>query len=814
MQDASIERLAKIISEPQGGDKRRPTFHLHIGLEEGWFSLFLLATVVYSAIWSVQAAQWVDHLNILSLTTAFGLVGGVIAAKQQRLPRLPVHLIAIVLGLLLAFWQTAGADYAGSTTAFANAMHQWLVTAFSGATNEDDSIFLFFITALGFVLAYTSAWLVYRTRSPWLMITANAVVLLINLSNIDAGYIVFLVVFLMASLLLLLRFNLHESIRRWKRQGLRYADDLGWDVMQAGALISIGILIFSWLLPSDYTNAAAAQIWNSDSNPWVQIQNDWNRLISVGGPFNLANHGNFRDTLVLGGNPNLNNDVVFTVQSDNSSAGEYLETLSYETYDGRGWSNGQTYSVSLRANQSVPPEGALEHTAQQVITVVNPPGEQYPYLLGPSQIASTDQPAQVLVSNSTGSVITFLRKSGRLVAGEHYTVVSYISSADEKTLRTVPFPKDAPQLPTSHDTLPPVTYYDPNILGTYLQLPRSLDPNILTLAKHITANYPTMYDKAVALQDYLHNTFTYNVNIQLPPGEEGVSWFLFNSGRQGFCNYFATAMAIMARWLGMPARVVAGYTNGQFDANHTHRIIRGTDAHAWTQIYFAGYGWVNFEPSASFSTFNRPAPGQFPGGSSTVSPGGLGKPSGTKKPSRPEITDTGGNSPTTTSAQTQAQWGQRVGLTLGGVILLVLFSAILFSLWWRRLFRGYSLSAQLYGRLCLLANWAGITLERSQTPYESIHALTAAAPEEAVPLERLGDIYVRERWADPASAEHPRSTGEVGELPDLWKRLQPRFFLYVLRHPHFLRWLPARTWGLLSTLWTRWRAHRRFENED
>src|SRR6266568_1403715 len=354
MRDAAVERLSNIISDKRpdgrgGGNgknaqPRKSNFRVHISLDEGWFSLFLLATVVYTTIWCVQAADWVDHLGVLTLTTLLGLITGVVAAKQQRLPRLTVHLMAVLLALLLAYWQTADAFYGGNVSALANGMQRWFATVVAGGVGEDDSIFLFLIIALGFLLAYTSAWLLYRTRNPWLLIVVNAVVLLINLSNIDAGYIVFLVVFLMASLLLLLRFNLYESVKRWRRQGLRYADDLGWDVMQAGALISIGILIFSWLLPSDYTNAAAAQIWNSDSDPWVQIQNDWNRLISVGGPFNLAYHGNFRDTLVLGGNPNLNNDVVFTVQSDNSSSDEYLETLSYETYDGRGWSNGQTYN--------------------------------------------------------------------------------------------------------------------------------------------------------------------------------------------------------------------------------------------------------------------------------------------------------------------------------------------------------------------------------------------------------------------------------------------------------------------------------------
>ncbi len=253
MRDAAVERLVKIISEKNDDDSggkgfrsRRP-LEVHIGLAEGWFSLFLVAIVVYSAIWCVQSAGWVEHLNILTLTTALGLIGGVLAAKQQRFSRLLIHCSAIGFGLLLAFWQTAGAFYAGSTAEFVRALQSWFVTITHNGSTSDDSIFLFFIVTLGFILAYTSAWLVYRTRSPWLMIVANAVVLLINLSNVDAGYTIFLVVFLIAALLLLLRFNLYESVKRWQRQGLRYADDIGWDVMQAGALLSIGILIFSWL---------------------------------------------------------------------------------------------------------------------------------------------------------------------------------------------------------------------------------------------------------------------------------------------------------------------------------------------------------------------------------------------------------------------------------------------------------------------------------------------------------------------------------------------------------------------------------------
>ncbi len=824
MQDAAVDRLTNLISDTDtrkksGGTgnsknaRSRKPIRLHLGLNEGWFSLILLATVVYSTIWCVQAADWVDNLGILTLTTAVGLIIGVIAAKQRRFPRLSIHIAATLFGLLLAFWQTAGAYYDGNLVAFVHGIQQWIITAFVGGSSNDDSIFLFFITALGFVLAYTSAWLVYRTRNVWLMILANAVVLLINLNNIDFGYVVFLLVFLFASLLLVLRLNLYESVQRWERQGLRYGEDLTWDIMQAGALISLGILILSWLLPWGYTNSTAALIWSNDQNPLVQIENTWNRIIAVNNNSNPVNHGNFQDTLTLGGNPNLSNDIVFKVEFDDPD--QYLETLSYDTYDGRSWSNGPTYTIPLNTNNQTVNESSVVHLIKQKVTVINPPGEQSPYILGASQIASVDQPSQILTSKNTGSEIALLGKDGKLTSGEQYTASSYISSADINSLETVLFPANAPTFPANYGGSYPITYYDPSILATYLQVPQSLDPRILKLAQQITASATSMYDKATLLETYFHS-YTYDVNISLPSGKEGVSWFLFDSGHRGFCNYFATSMTMMARLLGMPARVVAGYTNGQYDNVHHLNIIRGNDAHLWTQIYFAGYGWVNFEPSASFSPFNRPLTSQItPGGTNGLPGGSGGGNKGKPRKQQSPIIDNSGNNSVSTSTATSgaALLTKQVSLVLGSIVLLILFALILFRIWWRRLFRNYRLSTQIYGRICLLAAWAGISLEPSQTPYEYIGSVAEVTPQDATALQRFGDIYVREIWADPSSADHPRRTGEVNEIPSLWKDIQPHLFLYMLRHPRFLRRIPARITRSLRQSRTQRRAKRALDED-
>lgn len=798
MQNATVDRLSKIIAkerphpEDNGGRNRRVQQQLsnifaHLRLAEGWFSFVLLALVVYSTIWSVQAVGWVDHSDLLTPLTALGLLCGVIAAKQQRLPRVLVHILAVVLSLLFAFWQTSNADWGSKPLAFFNSMRAWLTLALSGGTNADDSIFLFFILALGFLLAYTSAWLIYRTRSPWLVLLANAVVLLLNLSYINAGYIIFLIVFLVAALLLLLRFNLYESSVRWKRQGLRCSDELSWEYMQAGSLIALAILVCSWLLPWGYTNQQAAEIWSAENNPWVQAQNLWNRVFSVSGGNIPQNHGNFTSLLTLGGNPNLTNTLVFHVKTNDGT--QYLMYSSYDQYDAvRSWSNGPQSVTANPANIVFYDGSSALREVDQTVRVVNPPGEQYAYIFGASQVAAANQVAQRVWNKSDGEVIAWLRNNGKLVAGDSYTVVSYVSDADEQTLRSVPMPSAAPVLPPNYEGQAPLTYYAPAVLSTYTSLPKSLDTRIKALAFQITAHASTMYDKVAALENYLRGNYTYDAAISAPPpGQEAASWFLFHTKR-GFCNYFATAMTLMARELGIPARVAAGYTNGKYNAQTNQWDIMGTDAHAWTQIYFAGYGWVNFEPSATFSQFARPVK-PTGGSTTTVSPPGSISPA-SKHPggSLPQDASPTGALPAASGeSATASQIRQDVGIVVLVLIALIVGGLVYFTFWWRRLFRGLSLPAQAYGRVSILAGWAGIAGKRSQTPREYMLSLAAADPEDAVTFERLGDIYARTRWATRDSPDHPDKTGESAQVPALWKSVQPHLVLYALRHPHFLR---------------------------
>src|SRR5581483_757534 len=192
-------------------------------------------------------------------------------------------------------------------------------------------------------------------------------------------------------------------------------------------------------------------------------------------------------------------------------------------------------------------DGSIDlRSVTQTVQVVNAPGEQFAYLFGASQIAQADQGTQLVRNKTDGETVAWLRNNGKLTAGNAYTVVSYVSDADIDTLRTVPMPDPADQLPPGFDGQIPPSYSDPAILATYTKVPAGLNPAIKQLAQQITIHASTMYDKVAALESYLRSNYQYDASITAPPpGAEAISWFLFQS-RRGFCNYFAGSMALMA----------------------------------------------------------------------------------------------------------------------------------------------------------------------------------------------------------------------------------------------------------------------------
>jgi hypothetical protein len=120
----------------------------------------------------------------------------------------------------------------------------------------------------------------------------------------------------------------------------------------------------------------------------------------------------------------------------------------------------------------------------------------------------------------------------------------------------------------------------------------------------LTRGHSTPYDQAAAIEIYLRS-YPYTLDVPAPPPNQDVAdYFLFYL-QQGYCDYYATAMVVLSRAAGLPARLVSGYATGTYDPPNARYIVTADNAHSWVEIYFSGIGWVEFEPTGGLPAIAR-----------------------------------------------------------------------------------------------------------------------------------------------------------------------------------------------------------------
>lgn len=738
-------------------EQQRPMW-LSLLPEDGILTILLLVVMVYTTISSIQSVDppWTDGLSVLTPTTGMGLLLGYLSVQQRRLPGSLVQFVAMVLGILFSFQETANQVLGGSRSAMWTHTKTWFHQAvILHQSSDDNTVFLLFLAILSFLLAYISVWLVLRTRRPWLAALANCVVLLINLNKSPLDQSVFFVVlFLLATLLLLVRFTLAENMRRWRARGLRFSPDLSWDFMQAGAIFVVAVLLAAYILPAGGPHSAVNNLWNSPNSPWQQLQTRFSAMFN-------GIHGNGPGTInFFGSDLQLTNTVTlpnvdilrYAPSSSADDAQQYLLTKTLDTYNGHGgWINSDDKTVAYPANGVEPSTTIFSKLNTEHITILRSLGDNTLFAPG-DEGATFSVPAQVLV-NPENSGTSWSSKSP-VAAGDNYDSSGYVSIATIAQLEKVPFP--------SQDTNS-TDFPDPLVQEYLLSTPATtIDPTVAQTATQVTANASTMYDKALALEDYLR-TFKYSLTNPAPPqGQDPIAFFL--QTKQGFCTHFATAMAVMGRSLGMPTRVAEGFAAGEFDAKTNTFLVKGTQAHVWTQIYFAQYGWVNFEPTASFGKFARSLGTTTGGPTPTAGTPGAGSRTPVARGTRnTELGNQGGSTGKTSPINSTVV---DVGLGASLFIIIVLICAMIAMIWWRLLYRGLSPVTSAFARVARLGSWAGAPPARSQTPTEYADQLSEVIPLQRESLRKLGDLYSRERWGGGLGQDQQR------ELPRLYDQIR------------------------------------------
>jgi len=261
-----------------------------------------------------------------------------------------------------------------------------------------------------------------------------------------------------------------------------------------------------------------------------------------------------------------------------SPSPNYWRMKSYDTFNGFSWENNVENPTEVQCNESFyksTPESSPSDISIHVL------GSGQSALIGPLS------PTKICVQNSSIKT-TFdahslsLTTSEPLPVNSVYTVESSVGAFSPAELKTAPqnFPAD--------------------IQSYYLQLPTNTPDRIKQLALKITKEANTEYDKASAIEKYLSSIGEYRYTLEpprTPSGRNGVDYFLFDIKR-GYCAYFSSAMTILLRSIGIPAREVSGFAPGPW-SELTHSVVLDNHlAHAWTEVYFPNYGWVSFEPTA------------------------------------------------------------------------------------------------------------------------------------------------------------------------------------------------------------------------
>src|SRR5258708_7266393 len=241
-----------------------------------------------------------------------------------------------------------------------------------------------------------------------------------------------------------------------------------------------------------------------------------------------------------------------------------------------------------------------------------------------------------------------------------------------------------------------------------------------------------------------------------PPGRAPVDSFLFDL-KAAFCESFASSMAVMLREVGVPARVVEGFTAGELDPLGRY-AVKELNAHAWVEAYFPQYGWIEFEPTPSELPFDRvdAAAGATAGGDSTT--GRNGREDATGLAGRDTEPDPGIGGPDDTppdvSGTVSRAVDPRPALALVSALLLVLFIALVR---FEMRFRGLGEIDTAWGKTRLLGAYAGHAAQPSQTPYEYADAMGREIPDVQVPLRTIAHARVQDRYSPARATDSERA---------------------------------------------------------
>jgi transglutaminase-like putative cysteine protease/uncharacterized membrane protein YidH (DUF202 family) len=571
----------------------------------------LLMPVTLSAVlaaWGLSTSRlnpkqaWFS-LSLVGITGVFvyaaGLarpLGRLILAMLALIPQFVLWMdarLSIDAGPLLESW----AELSGHVASVLIRLAEWLTALLSGEQMLDPLAAGLVWSLLLWLVGAWGGWQLHRHRRAFVALAPGGALLalVLDYTRKDVG----LVILYLAILLVLMGLARNEWLHeQWQRRKVDYSDSIAIETLIMVGLITAGLVFLAAMVPSLSWRDLVDRLREKGKGTGDRVAES----LGLEAPLNAANNQAYRASglprqHLLGMPPKQLEDVVMIISTgelppipemvyDLDPNRYYWRAITYDVYSGVGWSSSSAQSLQFPANS---PLLELPQDYRILNQHIKRTAGQKGSVVWTGILAQADVDIEIawrLKPPAESSPVHNGDMLGALTEVEEYTVISYLPQLNISQLRSAG------------------SDYPAEIARRYLQLPETTPERVLGLARELTQAELSPYERAASIESHLR-TFPYTLEVEPPPpGRDVVDYFLFTA-RQGYCDYYASSMVVLARAVGLPARVVVGYASGEYNKPTAEYIVRQKDAHTWVEIYFSGIGWVEFEPTAGQPSIGR-----------------------------------------------------------------------------------------------------------------------------------------------------------------------------------------------------------------
>lgn len=722
-------------------------------------SFVLLLILAFLSAAAIQAADWTDHLSIVVSLAVLGAACGAALGRSRFSTSIAV-VLALTYGAFALFWHVGGTLDPGvswrdrTIDLLGRAAEQVEAIATRGQ-HRDPLMFAMALAGLYWGLASRAGWVVFRQGRFWGAVLPLGLGLLVNV-YVYGGLRrlhLYLAAYALLALWLALRVEVRRRDAEWRRMRAQVPSEASGSVTRAGAVAAAALVLLAWTGPAFAQSESAARLWSEISRPWREARDRVGEAFSGLRGEVAGSREPYGERLRLGEGREPSDHLVMRVRAPTAPRRNgrfYWRSRVYGQYRDGVWGSGE--GLPVRMEPEIGDLPTPRYASREVIPITFQPEQAGWFTLYlPSQPlwVSRTATARILPVEGFGVDVLHIEAAVPVVRGETYRARASIA------------------VPLAEELRRAGGAYPQWVREAYLDVPVSLAGRLRDHARTITQGASTPYDQAQAVTGWLRENIEYRRVTEAPPeGRDPLEWFLFDY-RIGYCNYYASAEVLLLRSLGIPARLAVGYARGAFNLDEGTYEVRGLDAHAWPEVFFPTYGWVEFEPTASQSPIIRPE--SDPAGDDLgLGPAAEAEP-GRDDPARQESesaaprAESGGPTSFGELLFLAVTWG---GLLAASLALLFRFrpraraSAIAALLAAFRLsglepppalsrWRPWASSplAQIYAEWSAWLRRLGLPLTASQTPNERAWAFARAFPQASSGAAVIVEAYNRERFA-------------------------------------------------------------------